>query len=156
MLARTVADPSWRLARRSAVLLAVEPIVLVVVAAVPATRDLVLSVPSVDVVPGDAHLGLGPVFAAHTIEGLRATLAEEAIRDPLTDLYNRRHLDPVLAAALATEGDTADLSVLIVDIDHFKGSTTASATAPGTRCSAGRADPAGRRPCRRHRRPPGW
>ena len=41
VLFHTVSDPSWRLSRRSAALLAIEPVVVVTVAALPATRELV-------------------------------------------------------------------------------------------------------------------
>jgi diguanylate cyclase (GGDEF)-like protein len=54
------------------------------------------------------------------IEGLRAELAEEAVRDPLTGLYNRRHLDRALRADLASRPRSGGLSVLVVDVDHFK------------------------------------
>ncbi|SFO46428.1 diguanylate cyclase (GGDEF) domain-containing protein [Geodermatophilus obscurus] len=54
------------------------------------------------------------------IERLRAELAEEAVRDPLTGLHNRRHLDRALAADLASRPRAGELSVLVVDIDHFK------------------------------------
>ena len=54
------------------------------------------------------------------IERLRAELAEEAVRDPLTGLHNRRHLDRALAADLARRPRTGELSLLVVDIDHFK------------------------------------
>src|SRR5919112_396749 len=43
VLFHTVSDPSWRLSRRSAALLAIEPLVVVTIAALPATRDLVMS-----------------------------------------------------------------------------------------------------------------
>ncbi|MGY1664564.1 histidine kinase N-terminal 7TM domain-containing diguanylate cyclase [Geodermatophilus sp. SYSU D00696] len=54
------------------------------------------------------------------IERLRAELAEEAVRDPLTGLHNRRHLDRALGADLASRPRTGRLSVLVVDVDHFK------------------------------------
>jgi diguanylate cyclase (GGDEF)-like protein len=54
------------------------------------------------------------------IERLRAELAEEAVRDPLTGLHNRRHLDRELAAALARRPRAGQLSLLVVDVDHFK------------------------------------
>ncbi|MGY1700321.1 diguanylate cyclase [Geodermatophilus sp. SYSU D00766] len=54
------------------------------------------------------------------IERLRAELAEEAVRDPLTGLHNRRHLDRALGADLASRPRTGRLSVLLVDVDHFK------------------------------------
>ncbi|WP_051684025.1 diguanylate cyclase [Blastococcus sp. URHD0036] len=54
------------------------------------------------------------------IERLRAALAEEAVRDPLTGLHNRRHLDRALDAALATAPDGTPVAVVLVDVDHFK------------------------------------
>src|SRR3712207_6350060 len=66
VLFHTVSDPSWRLARRSAVLLAVEPLAVVTVAALPATRDLVMSGVVVARADGEASVVLGPLFLAHT------------------------------------------------------------------------------------------
>jgi diguanylate cyclase (GGDEF)-like protein len=56
------------------------------------------------------------------VETLRRDLAEQASRDELTGLHNRRHLMRVLPAELA-EATAADrpLSVVLLDIDHFKG-----------------------------------
>ena len=54
------------------------------------------------------------------IERLRAELAEEAVRDPLTGLHNRRHLDQVLAGGLDAAGADEGLAVVTLDIDHFK------------------------------------
>jgi len=54
-----------------------------------------------------------------TVERLRAALAEEAVRDPLTGLHNRRHLDRELHAAVAGAGD-GPVAVVAVDVDHFK------------------------------------
>ncbi|MEP7208436.1 MAG: tetratricopeptide repeat-containing diguanylate cyclase [Casimicrobiaceae bacterium] len=55
------------------------------------------------------------------VQQLQARLASEAVRDPLTDLFNRRYLDMVfpglLAAALRRE---APLALTLVDLDHFK------------------------------------
>jgi two-component system cell cycle response regulator len=48
-------------------------------------------------------------------------LAESALQDPLTGLYNRRHLDDRLAAELAAaQRHGRPLSLLMIDIDHFK------------------------------------
>jgi diguanylate cyclase (GGDEF)-like protein len=56
-----------------------------------------------------------------TVERLQATLAEEAVRDPLTGLHNRRHLDRVLVDALAeAERSQEPVAVVAVDVDHFK------------------------------------
>jgi len=48
-------------------------------------------------------------------------LYESAVRDPLTRVYNRRHLDERLKGefAYATRHRTA-VSVLVIDVDHFK------------------------------------
>ncbi|MGY1772091.1 histidine kinase N-terminal 7TM domain-containing diguanylate cyclase [Blastococcus sp. SYSU D00813] len=54
------------------------------------------------------------------VERLRAVLAEEAVRDPLTGLHNRRHLDRVLPSSLAGASAQLPVSVLVVDVDHFK------------------------------------
>ncbi len=54
-----------------------------------------------------------------TVERLRAALAEEAVRDPLTGLHNRRHLDRELDAAVAGTG-AGPVAVVAVDVDHFK------------------------------------
>lgn len=52
---------------------------------------------------------------------LRATLSSLAIRDPLTGLANRRHLDETLDLALAAAARQGQpLSCLMIDIDHFK------------------------------------
>ncbi len=57
------------------------------------------------------------------IELVRATmlLEDQAQRDPLTDVYNRRYLSAALepAIARASNGGTS-VAVVFVDIDHFK------------------------------------
>jgi diguanylate cyclase (GGDEF)-like protein len=59
---------------------------------------------------------------ADEIEALyQMRLAEGALQDPLTGLYNRRHLDERLASELAgAQRHTRPLSLLMIDIDHFK------------------------------------
>ncbi|WP_033343477.1 diguanylate cyclase [Catenuloplanes japonicus] len=52
-----------------------------------------------------------------TIELLRADLAEQALRDHLTGLHNRRHL---MAGLARLAGAGGPLSVALIDIDHFK------------------------------------
>lgn len=48
-------------------------------------------------------------------------LYASAVQDPLTGLHNRRHLDERLRAELAfASRHAASLSVLIIDVDHFK------------------------------------
>ncbi|WP_295680894.1 PAS domain S-box protein [uncultured Nevskia sp.] len=52
---------------------------------------------------------------------LREELRRQAIRDPLTGLYNRRHFDELLRARMAEHDRSGrGFSVLMIDIDHFK------------------------------------
>jgi diguanylate cyclase (GGDEF)-like protein/PAS domain S-box-containing protein len=52
----------------------------------------------------------------------QAELHEQAIRDPLTGLYNRRYLQQRLEHELArATRDNQPISFVMVDIDHFKG-----------------------------------
>ncbi|PPK92310.1 diguanylate cyclase (GGDEF)-like protein [Kineococcus xinjiangensis] len=53
-------------------------------------------------------------------EALQARLAEEAARDALTGLHNRRHLMEALEEALARAGGEEPVSVVLIDVDHFK------------------------------------
>ncbi len=55
------------------------------------------------------------------ISALQAQLQDQAVRDPLTGLHNRRHLAEVLPAALARcRADGTSLAVVLIDLDHFK------------------------------------
>ena len=55
------------------------------------------------------------------IRALQAQLAEEATRDPLTGLANRRLLDELLGRALLRAGRSgASLTVAFLDLDNFK------------------------------------
>ena len=55
------------------------------------------------------------------IEQLQAQLREQAIRDPLTGLYNRRYLDETLEREVArAKRDDLPIAILMLDIDHFK------------------------------------
>lgn len=52
---------------------------------------------------------------------LREALREQATRDPLTGLFNRRYLDETLPRELhAALRDNQSLALAILDIDHFK------------------------------------
>jgi len=56
-----------------------------------------------------------------SIGALQAQLREQAERDPLTGMYNRRYLDVALPEALrrcAAAG--SPLSIAMIDVDHFK------------------------------------
>ena len=87
------------------------------------------------------HLGILAVMTVDTLSGteqlysavadmvslsitnlrLRASLEEQAIRDPLTGLYNRRHFEGTLEDEIR-HADRTDrpLSVIMADIDYFK------------------------------------
>lgn len=55
------------------------------------------------------------------VESLQGQLRDQAQRDPLTGLYNRRFLEPFLAHELArARRERNALSVALLDIDHFK------------------------------------
>ena len=55
------------------------------------------------------------------IHELQVQLREQVMRDPLTGMYNRRYLDDALPAEIArTIRDHAPLSLMMIDIDHFK------------------------------------
>jgi len=55
------------------------------------------------------------------IEELRAQLQEQAIRDPLTNVYNRRYMAEFLDQEIVRAGrENSSLSVAIMDMDDFK------------------------------------
>lgn len=55
------------------------------------------------------------------IEALQASLREQAIRDPLTELYNRRYMVEVLEREVQLAQDkTTPISVAMLDMDEFK------------------------------------
>jgi diguanylate cyclase (GGDEF)-like protein len=55
------------------------------------------------------------------IHTLQIKLSEQANRDPLTGLYNRRYLDATMARELARgQREGQALSLIMIDIDHFK------------------------------------
>ncbi len=55
------------------------------------------------------------------VESLRAQLQEQAIRDPLTGLFNRRFFSETLEKETAQAvRDNSPLSFIILDIDYFK------------------------------------
>jgi len=57
----------------------------------------------------------------HEIERLQVELREQAIRDPLTGLFNRRYLQSTLQREWARcQREKVPLCVAFLDIDHFK------------------------------------
>lgn len=51
---------------------------------------------------------------------LNAELARVAQVDPLTDLWNRRFLDDLMAKAWSAAETDTSMSVILIDVDHFK------------------------------------
>ncbi|HVL03089.1 MAG TPA: diguanylate cyclase, partial [Acidimicrobiales bacterium] len=74
----------------------------------------------------DALGRVAPTIAEHISLALanvrlRETLQARSIHDALTGLYNRRHLDERIEAAVAAANRRREpLSLLAIDIDHFK------------------------------------
>lgn len=59
--------------------------------------------------------------AEEEIQLLQAELREQAIRDPLTGLYNRRYLDEIVEREVARAArENYPISFVMMDIDHFK------------------------------------
>ncbi|MEK1939755.1 MAG: histidine kinase N-terminal 7TM domain-containing protein [Pseudomonas sp.] len=56
-----------------------------------------------------------------TISSLHERLQEQALRDPLTGLYNRRYLDEFFDRELArAQREQKPLALALIDLDHFK------------------------------------
>lgn len=59
--------------------------------------------------------------AKRGLEEVNAQLARLSVTDPLTQLYNRRHFDQALATELlGAQTSGQPLSLLMLDLDHFK------------------------------------
>ena len=83
-----------------------------------------------------SRMVLGPLNLAN------AALDRLADTDALTGAHNRRSFDRRLQEAIsAARRGKRPLSLIALDIDHFKQSTTASATRPATTCSSRPARP---------------
>ena len=55
------------------------------------------------------------------VQSLQSALKEQAVRDALTGLFNRRYLNETLPTALAgAQREHQALAVAIIDLDHFK------------------------------------
>ena len=62
------------------------------------------------------------VLFIRDITSLHSSLREQAIRDPLTGLFNRRYLDEALQNELArAKREDSEISLIMIDIDNFKG-----------------------------------
>jgi diguanylate cyclase (GGDEF)-like protein len=63
---------------------------------------------------------------------LRETLFHQAVRDPLTNLFNRRYLEETLVRELArSRRQGIALGVIMIDLDNFKGFNDAFGHAVG-------------------------
>lgn len=58
-------------------------------------------------------------LAVKIYTGYKKQLYEHAVIDPLTRLYNRRHLESVIEYVFSKREDNAT-SIIMIDIDHFK------------------------------------
>ncbi len=56
----------------------------------------------------------------HHVNSLQKTLKEQAIRDHLTGLYNRRHFETCLNAVLHESSGKFLITIVILDLDFFK------------------------------------
>ncbi|HJW12256.1 MAG TPA: diguanylate cyclase [Albitalea sp.] len=55
------------------------------------------------------------------VQSLQTALRQQAVRDFLTGLFNRRHLNEVLPSMIAlAQRDQQPLAVALIDLDHFK------------------------------------
>jgi diguanylate cyclase (GGDEF)-like protein len=82
----------------------------------PATIDLAAD-PAVALAAAVAE----DLSLAHANMKLRESLREQSMRDSLTGLFNRRFVDDFLVRELArAERKTRQLSMIALDIDHFK------------------------------------
>lgn len=64
---------------------------------------------------------LAEIGAPDDVRALAAALADQAVRDPLTGLYNRRFFDEMLAQTAETARRYGrDLSLILFDLDHLK------------------------------------
>jgi diguanylate cyclase (GGDEF)-like protein len=90
---------------------------------VPLVQDLLHEVrrKELEIVELNHEIGQRLANRTDALERRLDSLREQAARDPLTGLYNRRALDAMLARLLdeARLGH-ADLGVLMIDVDHFK------------------------------------
>ena len=66
---------------------------------------------------------------------LRETLRNQSIRDPQTGLFNRRYMEDSLDRELnRAERSGKPLVVAMLDLDHFRISTTVLVIPPAMRC----------------------
>ncbi len=70
---------------------------------------------------GEGRRGLGDLFGMLTYRQEYEALRAQAARDPLTGVYNRGFFDEMLRVQLAASQRTgARLTLMMIDVDHFK------------------------------------
>src|ERR1043166_2174220 len=89
---------------------------------VPMPSASVLEATLLSVVRGTTDEDFRRLFeTARAFEAAAQALYERAVRDPLTQLYNRRYLDERLAQEFArAERQRSPIAVLAIDLDFFK------------------------------------
>jgi len=71
------------------------------------------------------------------VQALQEALRQQATHDPLTGLFNRRHLNDTLPTLFAlAQRDAHTLALVIIDLDHFKGVNDRHGHAAGDRLLA--------------------
>ena len=82
----------------------------------PATK-----IPSFDAIPQQLRVVADGVALAVANLRLREALRQESIRDPLTDLFNRRYMEESLERkVLRALRNQQPVGIIMLDIDHFK------------------------------------
>jgi PleD family two-component response regulator len=72
-------------------------------------------------VAGRENAELEAITARTELERLYRTLEAQSQKDGLTDVFNRRYFDAALTAELARLNRSGEsLSLIMVDVDHFK------------------------------------
>lgn len=83
-------------------------------------------------------IGMATIFSWQfdmALSRLQHKLRVQAMRDPLTGLANRRALDDFLESEIArAKRDGGDISLLMIDVDHFKRYNDKHGHAAGDRC----------------------
>ncbi len=75
----------------------------------------------VTLVAGRERAEAQAIAARQELESLYRTLEAQSQKDGLTDVFNRRYFDSALAAELARVNRTGEsLSLMMIDVDHFK------------------------------------
>ena len=70
---------------------------------------------------GEGRRGLGDLFGMLTYRQKYEALRAQAARDPLTGVYNRGFFDEMLRVQIAaSQRSGAPLTLMMIDVDHFK------------------------------------